>query len=737
MNNSNLSLLDNIAEAETRIDSLEEALGKGLNQPYNNTNSGQRKILFGTQSDQVVPLIHAEVPSIQTGFEIKFGDYSASIIKADSEYEVIGIVPKFSAIPRQHYFIIFKDEKNKEIKVMERIPYEHTTEAYGYIYNNSFIDSLSLGSKIKEGAVIRKSTSYDDYENRMDGVNMQCAYMATDQTMEDSVILSETGAAKLTAPLIKPVTLMFNENDIPLNLYGDDNYKSFPDIGESVQNGMLCAIRREKKEESLFSQSYDKLKDIMMSDDKLTVEDGIVVDIDIYSNNPEILDTFYNTQLKYYYNENIRFCNDIGAIQESVQNDYPGYKLSYDLQKLFHSSARIARGDQYVKDGKIFSNTIIKITVLEKNKIGLGDKLSDRYGGKGVVSLIIQDKKMLKNDRGEVVDCIINQSTCVNRVNPGQLFETSYTHASARIVEFIATGVLDVEESVEMVLSYLDCVSPEEGMALRSYLNGLSIDHLQSFINSIVVDGTIYTSVRPLSDNMNIDKLSVLYDKFPWIKQSWMQSPIVDSNGNTRFTTSRRPIICGRKYMYRLEQYAENQFSVTSLSATNIKNQNTKSKANKNYKALHANTPIQFGDMETTDMQHVGIEYVVTNLMIHSVSPKARRLVEEMLTGDPFDVNIELDTEATNRDVEIVNTYLKTKGLRLKFTKIMKEMVPMITIEMVTIEEVPKTVPFATFVHEDEVFDFDAFNERIRNAEELKGRAMITQDMIYIEDTDA
>ena len=68
--------------------------------------------------------------------------------------------------------------------------------------------------------------------------------------MEDSIIFSDVAAAKLTSPLIKPVEIMINENDIPLNLYGnDDMYKTIPDIGEDIKDSILIALRKEKKEE--------------------------------------------------------------------------------------------------------------------------------------------------------------------------------------------------------------------------------------------------------------------------------------------------------------------------------------------------------------------------------------------------------------------------------------------------------------------------------------------------------
>jgi hypothetical protein len=123
-------------------------------------------------------------------------------------------------------------------------------------------------------------------------------------------------------------------------------------------------------------------------------------------------------------------------------------------------------------------------------------------------------------------------------------------------------------------------------------------------------------------------------------------------------------------YIYRLKQYAEEKFSVTSLSSTNIQNKNTRSQSKKQNKTIHNMNPTKFGEMETGDLAHIGTEVVVNNLLLVSASPHARRLCEKLLTNDnPVDINIEVDNESVNRGAEIVNTYFFTMGIRLKFIK--------------------------------------------------------------------
>ena len=53
-----------------------------------------------------------------------------------------------------------------------------------------------------------------------------------------------------------------------------------------------------------------------------------------------------------------------------------------------------------------------------------------------------------------------------------------------------------------------------------------------------------------------------------------------------------------------VKQYAEEKFMATNLSSTNIRNENTKSKASREFRELHSNTPIRFGNMEKLSQLH-------------------------------------------------------------------------------------------------------------------------------------
>jgi hypothetical protein len=463
---------------------------------------------------------------------------------------------------------------------------------------------------------------------------------------------------------------MINENDIPLNLYGtDDVYKSIPDIGEDIKNAVLIGLRKEKKEESLFNQSVDMLKKLMMSDDKYTLI-GKVIDVNIYCNNPEILDLYYNGQFKMYYEELQRMVGELDAtITPFVAK---GYKLSYEAEKIFANAKRVRNNTPYINK-KPFSNIMIEVTVLEEKTMEEGDKASNRYGGKGVISKILPKGLMprYKNSRGEYeyVDVIFNSSTMVNRENVGQTFELSLNHIGCAIIDKIITENLDLDSAYELIYKFVSMCSPQQAQYMEERKNTMSKDELAYFVESIINSGAIHLSMRPITDSMSIDKLNAIYKEFPWVKQNELEVVIIGSNGEPRYVPARRNVVVGKQYIYRLKQFAEEKFSATSLSATNIRNENTKSRVKKDFKELYPNTPIRFGSMETNDMAHAGVEVLIDNMMIHSLSPQARRLVEQMYTGDPFHIDIKLDSDSRNRSAEIVNTYLKTIGRRILFIK--------------------------------------------------------------------
>ena len=678
-------------------------LGRTLMQPFKPANSGSRALMSSIHIEHMMVPASAEPPLVQTGYEDEFGRNSTSYIEAKSNYEVIYKINKFS-FNQNHYYLILRDMETGIYDVVERVSYKHNTESYGYMWNNRNLDRLSVGDTIRKDSIIKTSTGFDEYGNKMNGVNLVTLYLSCAQNMEDSVIISESASKKLATNLIKKTDITINDNDILLDLYGDGvTYKAFPDIGEAIKNGIFCGIRRLENDNILFSLSKQRLKDIMISD-RCILLDGYVADIDVYCNNPEQLaESKYNAQLYKYYQESMNFHRQVyDLIGPIAMNNH----MTYQLEKLYGISRDVILGKQYFKD-KQFNNVIMTIAIMQPLPIEAGDKLADRYGGKGVVSEIRPDNMMPLLDNGTRVDIIKNQSTCINRENIGQLHEQSLTFIGMRILDFFKTGTLTYKEMCEMWFDFVSMIDMDEALLGRGTIDFDNEDDAKIFIDSIIMDDGIMLSSQPFTTPIQIDTIRLIYDKFNWVTPYTVYMPVEDSNGNTQFIPARRKLVVGKIYNYRLKQYAEEKFSVTSLSATNLKNLNTRSKANKIYETKFTKTPIMFGPMESGDLAHIGMEYVVMNLMLYSSSPQARRLFEELLTGNPYDINIMLDSDSKNRNAEIINALLKTMGLQLVFTKKLKQKKVMCKNIMY------KTVPNKDWKPKSNIRELMGFNDDI------------------------
>ena len=698
-----LNLREEIRKVEKeRIPAPEYTLSKGLMQPFRNTNSGSRCIMEAIQMEQCQSITHPEMPIISTGYENQFAEYNSNFVKADHNYVVIDKISKFSSKPNEHYWLILLDVDDNILTCVERVGYKHITEFYGYLYDNEYLDSLDPGAGIDKGTVMQKTLSYDEYNNRAYGLNLSTMYIACEDVKEDPIVISESAAKRFEAPMIDKVEVRINDNDILLNLYGQGNeYKTFPDIGEDVKGNLLCAVRRElKDEEALFSQSWNRLKEIMMNDKKYTVE-GKVVDIDVYCNNPDKVNSvMYNAQIKKYYEESQLFARKFVDAVDAFTKDKGPIEMSYILKKEYARCLDIVNGVQFIQD-KVFNNITMFIYVQQIKPLKRGDKITDRYGGKGVISRVRPDNEMPHylrigksgNPEWVPVDVLYSKFTCINRLNDGQLFETSITYQGKQLIEAIRQGMAQNKVTYDLawkwICSYVRAYAPDQADEMEHMFGPMewtSEGSIQDkneeillnrnlYIEQMLHEGFIMLCMEPISSYISIDKVAAVYNMFPFIKKHTpVCAPQQDSNGNYRMVYTRRPCVIGYKYIFRLKQFAVEKFSVVSLASTNIRNENSKSRLAKTHNAKFASTPVRiYGEMESSTIgAHIGTDIFYEAFMLTSSSPEGRRSHEKLLTGDPFDFNIELDENCTSLNADIGQAYLKTLGERLRFIKIKK-----------------------------------------------------------------
>ncbi len=133
------------------------------------------------------------------------------------------------------------------------------------------------------------------------------------------------------------------------------------------------------------------------------------------------------------------------------------------LHAIFGEKAREVRdtslrvphgGGGIVHDVKIFTreagdelspgvNYLVRVFIVQKRKINVGDKMAGRHGNKGVVSLILPEEDMPFMPDGTPVDIMLNPLGVPSRMNIGQVIELHMGMAARKLGIHIASPVFD------------------------------------------------------------------------------------------------------------------------------------------------------------------------------------------------------------------------------------------------------------------------------------------------------
>jgi len=86
---------------------------------------------------------------------------------------------------------------------------------------------------------------------------------------------------------------------------------------------------------------------------------------------------------------------------------------------------------------------LVKVFIVKKRKISVGDKMAGRHGNKGVIARVVPEEDMPFMPDGTRVEMILNPLGVPSRMNVGQLLEAHLGIAAARLGKKIATPVFD------------------------------------------------------------------------------------------------------------------------------------------------------------------------------------------------------------------------------------------------------------------------------------------------------
>ncbi|MGD0248717.1 MAG: DNA-directed RNA polymerase subunit beta, partial [Candidatus Limnocylindrales bacterium] len=153
------------------------------------------------------------------------------------------------------------------------------------------------------------------------------------------------------------------------------------------------------------------------------------------------------------------------------------------------SSLRLPHGERgKVVDVRIFSreegdelmpgvNRLVRVSVAQKRKVSVGDKMAGRHGNKGVIAKVLPVEDMPYLPDGTPVDIVLNPLGVPSRMNIGQILETHLGWALHERGLKAATAVFDgaTEEQIREELRAAGL--PEDGkVVLRDGRSGEAFD---------------------------------------------------------------------------------------------------------------------------------------------------------------------------------------------------------------------------------------------------------------------
>ena len=146
-------------------------------------------------------------------------------------------------------------------------------------------------------------------------------------------------------------------------------------------------------------------------------------------------------------------------------------------------------GEGIVHDVKVYTkkdnedlpsgvSKVVRVYIIQKRKIQVGDKMSGRHGNKGVISLILPQEDMPYLPDGTPIDIMLNPQGVPSRMNIGQVLELHMGMACKKLGVHIATPVLDGASTEDVKAMMREAGMDEDGKSvLYDGRTGEPFDH--------------------------------------------------------------------------------------------------------------------------------------------------------------------------------------------------------------------------------------------------------------------
>jgi DNA-directed RNA polymerase subunit beta len=386
--------------------------------PLKSMMKGHRVIMGSRMFTQALPLVGAESPFIQSAIA---DDPSRSY--EDDMGKSMGAayadeLSQVVSVTPDEIVLRNKDGEQKTVELYNDAPFNRKT-----FWTQTA--AVKPGDTVKPGQLIAQSNFTDKNGTAALGLNMRVGYLPfRGLVYDDSVVISESAAKRLTSE----------------HMYQHE--------AESDDNTHID----KKKFISLFPSEYDK-KTLDNFDDNGVIKKGAVVTY----GDPLILvskarETTYG---QVFRGKSANFTND------SVTWEHHSPGVVTDIAKTKHGYSAIVKS---------------------KAQMEVGDKLTGRFGDKGVVAGIIADDQMPQDAQGRPMEVLVSPLGLASRINPSQIVEAALgkvaekTGQPFKIKDFDdQTDLIDfakAELRKHQLTDLEDVTDPETGRKIKGVLTG-------------------------------------------------------------------------------------------------------------------------------------------------------------------------------------------------------------------------------------------------------------------------
>ncbi len=358
--------------------------------PFLEHDDATRALMGANMQRQAVPLLTTEAPIVGTGMEYIAARDSGSVVVCKAD----GVVEYADGKK-----IIVKNAKGEDVYHLAN--FERSNDAS----NINHHPIVKKGDKVHMGEVIADGPSTDHGELAL-GKNMVIAFMTCNgYNYEDAVVLNER--------LVKEdvyTSLHIEHYDIDCRdtkLGPEEITRDIPNIGEDARknldaNGIVRIGTEVKDGDILVGKVTPKGVQELTSEEKL-------------------LHAIFGEKTREVRDTSLRVDHGAGGIVHDVK--------VYTKDNSDELPAGVSK--------------VIRVYIIQKRKIQVGDKMSGRHGNKGVISLILPQEDMPYLPDGRPVDIVLNPQGVPSRMNIGQILELHLGMAGKKLGVKYATPVFD------------------------------------------------------------------------------------------------------------------------------------------------------------------------------------------------------------------------------------------------------------------------------------------------------